>query len=242
MNDQSTAPATMGERISLLRRRAELSQDALAEKLGVSRQAVSKWETDQCAPDTYNLIALSRLLDASLEYIALGTQPPATSTPPKSTDTAEQAAEVEAPTPAAPAEIKPHTAPSSTRRLLGIIFLCVGLLSLLLGLLLLSLIDTAFLLLILAAYTLPLGCILLCPVPQKLLGTVLSVSLWLVSYALMCMTVGSWVLMPWRLFPMLGAGGFNLNIFFALILPAWGAANLGAIIAFVIRGIRARRK
>lgn len=74
MNHQPASPATMGERISLLRRQAELSQDALAEKLGVSRQAVSKWETDQCAPDTYNLIALSRLLGASLEYIALGTQ------------------------------------------------------------------------------------------------------------------------------------------------------------------------
>ncbi len=246
MNDQNTAPATMGERISLLRRRAELSQDALAERLGVSRQAVSKWETDQCAPDTYNLIALSRLLGASLEYIALGTQPtealPTNLSDGASADT-DAAKENTTPTdPTTPSRGKEKAAPSPTRRILGIIFLCVGLLSLLLGLLLMPLIGTAFLLLILAAYALPLSCILLCPVPQRLLGAVLSLALWVVSGALMCFTTGAGYLLPWQLFPMLGAGGFNFNVFFALILHAWGAANLGMLAAFVVRVIRTRQR
>ncbi|MBQ7337569.1 MAG: helix-turn-helix domain-containing protein [Clostridia bacterium] len=65
---------TMGERIGNLRRARGLSQDDVAERLGVSRQAVSKWETDLSAPDTYNLIALGKLFDSSIEYIALGTE------------------------------------------------------------------------------------------------------------------------------------------------------------------------
>ena len=66
---------TIGERISELRRTASLSQEYVAEKLGVSRQAVSKWETDASAPDTYNLIALSSLFGVSVEYLATGRTP-----------------------------------------------------------------------------------------------------------------------------------------------------------------------
>ena len=41
---------TVGEKIARLRSEAEISQEALAERLGVSRQSVSKWETDQAMP------------------------------------------------------------------------------------------------------------------------------------------------------------------------------------------------
>ncbi|MBE6632138.1 MAG: helix-turn-helix transcriptional regulator, partial [Ruminococcaceae bacterium] len=63
---------TIGKRIRELRVSRSYSQEYLAEKLGVSRQAVSKWETDLSAPDTYNLIALSKLFGVSVEYIAIG--------------------------------------------------------------------------------------------------------------------------------------------------------------------------
>ena len=65
---------SIGQRISKLRKDNGFSQEYVAEKLDVSRQAVSKWETDRSAPDTYNLIALAKLYDVSVEYIAIGKQ------------------------------------------------------------------------------------------------------------------------------------------------------------------------
>ena len=55
--------STIGQRISELRKSSSFSQEYVAEKLNVSRQAVSKWEQDLSAPDTYNLIALAELFD-----------------------------------------------------------------------------------------------------------------------------------------------------------------------------------
>ena len=63
---------TIGQRISRLRKERLLSQEDMADKIGVSRQAVSKWETDACAPDAYNLIALAETLNTSVEYIVMG--------------------------------------------------------------------------------------------------------------------------------------------------------------------------
>ncbi len=63
---------TIGQRISELRRNHGYSQEYVAEQLGVSRQAVSKWETDTSAPDTYNLIGLAQLFGVSVEFIAVG--------------------------------------------------------------------------------------------------------------------------------------------------------------------------
>ena len=65
----------VGERISALRKERKLSQGQLAELLGVSRQAVSKWENDQASPDTLNLIRLSEELDTEVEYLATGRKP-----------------------------------------------------------------------------------------------------------------------------------------------------------------------
>ena len=47
---------TLGQRISLYRKKLNISQEELGARLGVSRQAVSKWETDLSAPDLNNLI------------------------------------------------------------------------------------------------------------------------------------------------------------------------------------------
>lgn len=56
-------------RLAELRRTHGYSQEELAEKLGISRQAVSKWERAESAPDTDNLIALSRLYGVTLDEL-----------------------------------------------------------------------------------------------------------------------------------------------------------------------------
>lgn len=59
----------MAKRFAQLRKQAGLSQEELAEKLGISRQAVSKWERAESSPDTDNLIALSRIYGISLDEL-----------------------------------------------------------------------------------------------------------------------------------------------------------------------------
>lgn len=67
---------TLAEKILSLRARCGLSQDALAERLGVSRQSVSKWETAQSTPDLDKLIRLADLFGVSLdELVREETQP-----------------------------------------------------------------------------------------------------------------------------------------------------------------------
>ena len=63
---------SIGERIAELRKSKNLSQEYIAERLDVTRQAVSKWEQDVSSPDTKNLIALAELLEVSVEYLATG--------------------------------------------------------------------------------------------------------------------------------------------------------------------------
>lgn len=57
----------IANRLVELRKANNLSQEALAEKLGISRQAVSKWERAEASPDTDNLILLARLYGVSLD-------------------------------------------------------------------------------------------------------------------------------------------------------------------------------
>lgn len=57
---------TLGQNIQALRHTAGLSQEGLGEKLGVSRQAISKWEADGAVPEVDKLIALARLFGVSL--------------------------------------------------------------------------------------------------------------------------------------------------------------------------------
>ena len=60
---------TTGEKIAALRREKGLSQEALGEQLGLSRQAVSKWEADQAVPTMDNLVELSRLFGVPVDTI-----------------------------------------------------------------------------------------------------------------------------------------------------------------------------
>lgn len=63
---------TLGKRISALRREKELTQDDIAERLGVSPQAVSKWENDQTCPDITLLPDLAKLLGVSVDRLLTG--------------------------------------------------------------------------------------------------------------------------------------------------------------------------
>lgn len=63
---------SIGERIAELRNKKNISQGRLAQMLGVSRQAISKWENDQSSPDTLHLIKLADTLDTEVEYLATG--------------------------------------------------------------------------------------------------------------------------------------------------------------------------
>ena len=63
---------TIGKRISEYRKKKNLKQDELAEMLGVSAQAVSKWENDLSCPDISLLPELSRILGISIDEIVQG--------------------------------------------------------------------------------------------------------------------------------------------------------------------------
>ena len=58
---------TIGEKIIRLRTAAHVSQEQIAEKIGVSRQSVSKWEMDQTVPQIDKLVALSEIFRISLD-------------------------------------------------------------------------------------------------------------------------------------------------------------------------------
>lgn len=62
---------TTGTKIQLCRRQAGMSQEALANALGISRQAVSRWETGEATPDTERVIQLSRLFHVTTDYLLL---------------------------------------------------------------------------------------------------------------------------------------------------------------------------
>ncbi len=57
----------LSEKIYMLRKKQGLSQEQFAEQLGVSRQAISKWETGASIPDSDKLIAISELFHVSLD-------------------------------------------------------------------------------------------------------------------------------------------------------------------------------
>lgn len=60
---------TFGEKLQKLRAREGLSQDALAELLDVSRQAVSKWERDEAMPETEKVVRISNCFQVTTDYL-----------------------------------------------------------------------------------------------------------------------------------------------------------------------------
>ena len=60
---------TLGEKLSKLRKEYNYTQEQLADILGVSRQSISKWESDIAYPETGKLIELGKLFECSMDYL-----------------------------------------------------------------------------------------------------------------------------------------------------------------------------
>jgi transcriptional regulator with XRE-family HTH domain len=65
-------PIDIGTRIKALRREKGISQDDLAQRVGVSRSAVAQWETGRTGQVTGNLSRIAGALDASVEFLVYG--------------------------------------------------------------------------------------------------------------------------------------------------------------------------
>ena len=60
---------TLGQRIAQKRKEPGLSQEALGDRLGVSRQSIYKWESDSALPEIDKLIALSKLFGVTVGWL-----------------------------------------------------------------------------------------------------------------------------------------------------------------------------
>lgn len=58
-----------GKKLQLLRKENQMSQEKLAEKINISRQAISKWEQGTAIPDTDNIVQLSKFFQVPIEYL-----------------------------------------------------------------------------------------------------------------------------------------------------------------------------
>lgn len=104
---------SLGERIRSLRTERNMSQNDLAESLKVSRQSISKWETDGATPDLDKLVSMSEIFGITLDKLIKGATP----------IPAMQALGAETSSPAPNAKEVPIRAP---HRIAGIILLCFG--------------------------------------------------------------------------------------------------------------------
>ena len=62
----------MGERIGILRQERGMTQSVLAERLGITPQAISKWERGLSFPDLSRLEELAKILEVSVDYLLTG--------------------------------------------------------------------------------------------------------------------------------------------------------------------------
>ena len=84
---------TFGEKLQALRQSAGMSQDALAERLDVSRQALSRWERDETMPETDKVVVLADIFGVTTDYLLrpqAAEQPSAEEHPPRSGPTQAQ--------------------------------------------------------------------------------------------------------------------------------------------------------
>ena len=68
-NNETNIFVTLGSKIKNARKAAGLTQEQLAEKLAVSRQAITKWESDKGIPDISNIKMLAKILNVSIDYL-----------------------------------------------------------------------------------------------------------------------------------------------------------------------------
>ena len=66
---------TIADRIQSLRKTKGMSQEQLADAVGVSRQSVSKWESEQTMPDLDKIVAMSDIFDVTTDYLLKGIEP-----------------------------------------------------------------------------------------------------------------------------------------------------------------------
>ena len=148
---------TLGNKIYRLRTQAGLSQEELAEQMGVSRQSVSKWETDASIPELDKLIQLSKLFEITLDSLVQD-EPAQTDTKSVVIDTTELPAEK-------PSSLTGHSF-FTPRRIVGLILFTVALLGIIFSLIFPN--DLAPIVLILSFYCLLSG--ILCLTVRKRLG------------------------------------------------------------------------
>lgn len=60
---------SMGSKLAQARKQANLTQEQLAERLGVTRQAVSRWESDTAYPETDKIVRMAQILNVSCDYL-----------------------------------------------------------------------------------------------------------------------------------------------------------------------------
>ena len=72
---------TFSEKLTGLRRKSGMSQEQLADRLGVTRQSVSKWENDASVPDLEKLVKLSGVFGVSLDELVKGEVPDSAAPP-----------------------------------------------------------------------------------------------------------------------------------------------------------------
>ena len=116
---------TLGENIVRLRTQKNWSQGDLADALDISRQSVSKWETDASIPELDKLLKLSELFGVTLDELVRGEDTP------RSEPAAAEAQN-------APSSFVPQTVPArdKSRSIIGTVLLCTGAVIVLLFLLL----------------------------------------------------------------------------------------------------------
>ena len=66
---------TIADRIQSLRKQKGMAQEELADKIGVSRQAVSKWESEQATPDLDKVVIMSEIFEVTTDYLLNGIEP-----------------------------------------------------------------------------------------------------------------------------------------------------------------------
>lgn len=68
-NSKEVFYMTFGKKLKQARKKAKLTQEELALKLGISRSAIAKWETDKGLPDVQNLKVIAAILEVSIDYL-----------------------------------------------------------------------------------------------------------------------------------------------------------------------------
>lgn len=108
---------TLGKKISALRDQHKMSQGDLAAKMSVSRQSISKWETDTSVPELDKLIQLCEVFHITLDELVKGDVPP----PHEENENADH----EYKAPAQPIKVVVQES-SNTQKIIGVILLCFG--------------------------------------------------------------------------------------------------------------------